>query len=152
MSVRAVLVLAVVGCALAGCGDSQGVDPVPHPDVSAAGSDVRLVDRGEADLVLHVSNQSFDDAEVRITVAVDGVTVVEDDFHVEDQHNWISFSLGLRPGVHEITATADSGASMRESFATPTRGTRYAVVDYWDDDHGPQHFGWLFQRKPLVFA
>jgi hypothetical protein len=119
--------------------------------VAAADSPVRIVDEEQADLVLHVSNQSFDDEEVRLTIAIDGVTVVEDDFHVEDQHNWITFPLALSPGVHEITGTSDSGATLDESFRVPDGTTRYAVVDHWtEDDRGD--LTWLFQRQPVAFA
>ncbi len=53
--------------------------------------------RSWADLVLYVSNQSFDDEKVGLRVAVDGVTVVDGEFHVEDQHNWFSFSSEYVP-------------------------------------------------------
>ena len=95
---------------------------------------MRLVDEAEADLVLHVSNQSFDDEKVRLTIAVDGVTVVDGDFAVADQHNWVSFPLGMSPGVHEITAKADSGATLRETFEMPEDKARYAVIDHWGED------------------
>jgi hypothetical protein len=142
--------LAALAWTVAGCGAEQGADPAPHPDVVAGGSAVRVVDRDQADLVLHVSNQSFDDEEVHLTITVDGVTVVEGDFHVEDQHNWISFPLGLPPGTHEITAESDSGATLSESFRVPGGRTRYAVIDHWtEDDHGD--LTWLFQRQPVGF-
>jgi hypothetical protein len=89
--VRLTLTLALVLWALVGCGAAQGVDPSPDPEVTATDAAVRLVDEAEADLVLIVSNQSLDDEEVRLSVMVDGVTVVDGDFDVEDQHNWISF-------------------------------------------------------------
>jgi hypothetical protein len=87
------ITFALVPWALLGCGSDGGVgeDPAAHPDVTTDDSDVRLVQKEQADLVLYASNQSFDDENVHLTIAVDGVTVVDGDFHVEGQHNWISF-------------------------------------------------------------
>jgi hypothetical protein len=112
---------------------------------------VRLVAPGRADLVLHVSNQSFDDERVRLTVAVDGATVVDGDFDVEGQHNWVQFPLDLSPGRHELTARSDSGARVRVSFRTPAGGKRYAVVDHWTEG-GRADLTWHVQREPLAFA
>jgi hypothetical protein len=158
VSVRLTLIPALVSWALVGCGAAQGVDPTPNPEVTAADAAVRLVDEGEANLVLIVSNQSFDDEEVRLKVMVDGVTVVEGDFHVEDQHNWITFPLGLRPGGHEVTANSDSGAILRESFEVPSNKPRYAVIDYWTEDDSQDtddpgvDLTWQFQRHAPAFG
>ena len=151
VTVRLALVLALSVCALVGCGEPEGVAPSPHPDVTATEAAVRLVDEVEADLVLYVSNQSFDDEKVRLKLAVDGVTVVDADFEVADQHNWISFALGLAPGVHEVTAKADSGATLRETFRVPDNKTRYALIDYWGEDDSSE-LTWLFQRAPMAFG
>lgn len=150
VTVRLVLVVAFAVCALVGCGETEGVDPTPNPEVTAADADVRLVEEEQADLVLWASNQSFDDEKVRLTVAVDGVTVVDGDFYVEDQHNWVSFPLSMPPGVHEITANSDSGATLRETFRVRDNKTRYAAIDYWGEDDSAE-LTWLFQRQPIAF-
>ncbi|MDQ3464023.1 MAG: hypothetical protein M3500_04825 [Actinomycetota bacterium] len=127
------------------------MDPTPHPEVTAADAAVRLVGKAEADLVLYISNQSFDDEEGRLTVTVDGVTVVDGGFHVEGQHNWVSFSLTLSSGGHEVTAESESGATLRESFEVPQGKTRYAVIEHWTED-GSADLTWQFQRQPVGFA
>lgn len=145
------LALALVACALVGCGATQGTDPAPDPQVTAANAEVKLVEGDQADLILYVSNQSFDDEEVRLTIAIDGNVVVDGDFHVEDQHNWISFPLEMSQGDHEITAEADSGSTRSETFKVPGDETRFAVIDYWgEDDSAP--LSWLFQRQSPGFA
>lgn len=143
--------LVVTALLLSACGDSQGETPTPHPDVTGEEAAVQIVDRDEADLMLYVSNQSFEDEEVRLSVAIDGVTVVDDDFHVEDQHNWVSFPVRLSAGPHEITAESDSGARLRKTFEVPGDKTRYAVIDHWTED-GSVELTWLFQRQPVGFA
>lgn len=151
MYVRSALALVLASWILVACGEAQGADPRPHPEVTAAESDVRLVDKGQADLVLFASNQSFDDEQVRITVAVDGVTVVDGDFHVEGQHNWVSFPLSLSPGDHKITAESDTEATLSESFQVPGDKTRYAVIDHWGDASKAE-LTWLFQRQAIGFG
>ena len=148
-AVVCVLGLAVAACGLTAC--SAGGDPTPHPGVTASGSPVRLVGEDGADLVLYVSNQSFEDDNVRLKLAVDGVVVVDDDFRVEGQHNWISFPLGLSPGSHSLTAESDTGATLERSFSVPGDEARYAVVDYWASDDPPE-LTWTFQSDPVAFA
>lgn len=148
---RPVLLLAFAAAALAGCGEVSGEDPTPHGDVTDVGSEVRLVAVDRADLVLYVSNQSFEDKEVRLTVAVDTVTVVDGDFAVEDQHHWVSFPLDLSPGAHEIRANADSGAELSESFRVPGDKARYAIIDHWGEDDEAE-LSWSFHRRPVAFG
>lgn len=141
---------------LAGCGDATVDDPEPHAEVTTGASgggqdDVHLVEDDEADLVLHVSNQSFDDEEVNLTILVDGSTVVDGQFHVEDQHNWVTFPLAVDPGLHEVTATADSGTTLRESFRIPQGQVRYAVIDHWGE-RGSAELTWFVRRQPIAFA
>jgi hypothetical protein len=129
----------------------EGENPAPHREVTATDAAVKLVGKAEADLVLYVSNQSFDDEEVRLTVVVDAVTVVDGDFHVEDQHNWVSYPLALSSGEHEITAESDSGATLRESFEIRRGKTRYAVIDHWGEDNSAD-LTWQSQWQPMAFA
>jgi hypothetical protein len=152
------LAIAIAILALGGCGAAEGEDPIPHSDVTAADATVALVDEAEADLVLIVSNQSLDVEEVRLTVTVDGVTVVDGDFHVEDQHNWINFPLSLPSGGHEVIAESDSGATLRESFDVPRNKTRYAIIEHWteddsaDTDDASVDLTWQFQRQAPAFG
>ena len=151
MITRLALTPVVLSSAVVGCGTTPAADPTPHPEVTAADAAVRLVDEDDADLVLYVSNQSFDDARARLTVEVDDVTVVVGTFHVEDQHTWVRFPLSLSPGDHEITADSDSGATLRASFDVPGDEKRYAVVEYWNEG-GPADLTWSFHRQEIGFA
>lgn len=145
------LLVALVSWTFAGCGEAEGPDPDPHSEVTAADADVRLVDEDEANLVLHASNQSFDDEKVRLTIAVDDVTVVDGAFHVADQHNWVTFPLSLAPGLHQVTAKSDSGATLSESFEVPPDQTRYALIDHWGEGESAD-LSWSFQRQPMGFG
>lgn len=155
MSARRALAPAVLAAlalffVAAGCGDQIGEDPTPAADVRVEGSPVRLVASDEAYLVLYVSNQSYDDETVRIEVVVDDVAVVDDEFAVEGQHNWIQFPLAMEAGRHEVTARADSGATLRESFEVPGDEPRYAVLDHWGRGDGAE-LTWLFETEPIGF-
>ncbi|MGG5257858.1 hypothetical protein ACQZ2A_04160 [Phycicoccus avicenniae] len=119
--------------------------------MTASGSTVRLVGEAEADLLLYVSNQSFEDGDVDLELRVDGVTVVDGEFHVKGQHTWIRFPLALQPGSHRLTAESDTGATLTESFEVPGDEPRYAVVNYWTEDDQPE-LTWDFQREPVGFG
>lgn len=148
---RAVTALVALLALVSACGQGRGVDPQPAPDVASGDAAVRIVPEKEADLVLHVSNQSFDDERVRLTVAVDGVVVVDDDFDVEGQHTWIRFPLAMRSGAHEVTASSDTGAELTESFRVPGDAPRFAVLDHWGEE-GTADLSWSFHRRPVAFA
>lgn len=149
-SIRAVLGLALLAL-LTACGDQVADSPRPSGEVTDSSSVVRLVDPDDADLLLWVSNQSFDDETVTMAIEVDGVTVVDDEFAVEGQHNWIQFPLALPPGEHEITAESDTGATLVERFGVPRDQRRHAVIDHWGEQ-GSAELTWRVQRRPLAFA
>jgi hypothetical protein len=146
------LVVALALFALVGCGVAQGEgdDPAPNPDITATDADIKLSSDPEADLVLYVSNQSFDDEEVRLTVTIDAVTVVDGNFHVEGQHHWLRFPLALSSGEHEVRAESDSGATLHKSFEIQQGKTRYAVIDHWGEDDSAD-LTWQSQWRPMAF-
>lgn len=105
-----------------------------------------------ADLHLWVSNQSFDDAQVQITVSVDGVEVVDAPFEVADQHNWQLFPLQLASGQHLLRAVSDSGAQLERSIVIPRGAQRYVVVDYWSQSaESPGRFTVDISDEPVAF-
>ncbi len=116
--------------------------------------EIGAVAEDDAALHLWVSNQSFEDDPVHVTVEIDGVTVADDDFEVGSQHNWILFPLRVPPGAHEVVATSGTGAILEKTFRIPRSGDpRYAVVDYWNyDDADGRHLDWTFEDEPLAFG
>ncbi len=104
-------------------------------DVSSAQDEV-----GVGEVRLWVSNQSFEDDPVFITIRIDGEPVVNDSFAVEGQHNWMSFDIaGLSSGSHEVVAVSDTGAQTGGSFTLPEGESRWLVVDYWYDAGEPDN-------------
>lgn len=151
--------LAVAGCT----GPGAAVDPPSSPargsDVSSsaspssAASAIRIVDEDVADLHLWVSNQSFEDDPVVLTVSIDGTQVVAQAFEVESQHNWILFPIELPPGRHVVTVVSETGAELRRYFTSPGTGRQYASIDYWNDAGGRgRYVSWLIQSTPIGFA
>lgn len=101
--------------------------PVPTGD-----DEIRVLDDAEqADLVLYVSNQSFEHDRVTISVRIDDVLVVEQAFAVEGQHNWVEFPIDLPPGPHAVTATSGTGVDLEETVTIPEGEKRWVVLDYW---------------------
>ena len=136
-----VLVLAVASLLAGGCGAVQDASPREPPRAA-----------GHGNFTLYVSNQSFERADVDIRVEIDGERVVDDQFSVENQHNWVDFRLPLRGGKHVLRATSTSGdAALERVFHT--RGRRWAVLDYWCcDDADDPRFTFLISKRPLAFG
>lgn len=110
---------------------------------------------------LYVSNQSFDENPVDITIHIDGKKAVERDFDVKGkrtaQHNWIKHRFSLSPGKHRITAKSKKGkASLEKEFEIEDK--HWAVIDYWwyptiRGGSGPtaRKFTFMIQNSPIGF-
>lgn len=163
MSIRTAVLAAATVLTVAGCTGS-GTPTAPASGVEGSGSAtlsaqpdpappaVRIVDKEQADLHLWVSNQSFEDDPVTVTVRIDDTVVVDQPFEVGSQHNWILFPIEAPPGPHVLTAVSDTGAETRQSFTLPGAERRYAVVDYGGPgDHGDRHLTWYIRSTPIAF-
>ena len=126
----------------------QGTNAEPGPPPAA----IRIVEEDRADLHLWVSNQSFKDNPIVLTISIDGTEVVEQPFEVGDQHNWILFPVSLPPGKHVVNVASDTGAKMTQSFTSHATEPRYAAADYWNyADKDGQHITWRIQSRVMAF-
>lgn len=102
---------------------------------------------------LYVSNQSFDEPTVHITISIDDTVIVDQAFDVEGQHNWIAFEPQVGPGTHLLQATSDTGATFSVEFVLPDGEPRWAVVDYWTPGSGSADpFTFHISDEPIGFA
>lgn len=129
----------------------------PNDDVGTI--DVIVDAESDGSLMLHVSNQSFEDSEVQIEVTLNGVPIIDREFDVGDQHNWIAHQVTLAPGRHALEATSSTGATFTTTFDIPEVGLRYAALNYWysptdGDGFGavPRGFYFTIQDDPIGFA
>jgi hypothetical protein len=144
--VRHVLAL-LAALALVGCGTSTE-DPAP---VAEGPPPLEQAENGN--FTLYVSNQSFERGSVDILVFIDGRPAVDDDFAVENQHNWIEFNFQLEDGMHTLHAESVTGeAVLEESFEV--EGKRWAVVDYWccEPTQDEPKFSFNLSNEPIAFA
>ena len=87
---------------------------------------------GDPTFTLMVSNQSFDLDPVDVTVRIDDVVVVRDDFRVEGQHTWVPFDLALDPGPHSLVARTTAGdTEIETALVAPADGRRWGVLNFW---------------------
>jgi hypothetical protein len=164
------LVVVLVACvAVAACGSgatssSSAGSRSEHTSTSAPATPTdggRTTDAGiDADptasrgpFTLYVSNQSFEDPNVQITISIDGVVVVDEHFAVEEQHNWIAFEPDVPPGDHTLTARSNTGAETTVEFTTESSKPRWAVVEYWwYPEAGPRAFTFEISDEPMAFG
>ena len=114
--------------------------------------DPAVIDRTPRGLALMISNQSFDDPDVGLTVTVDGDVVIERSFAVENQHTVVSYRLPLEPGDHQMIVRADTGAT-HERVVSLDSERRYLYVGYWGGDaSSPEAFSVSESDQPFGFG
>ena len=163
------LAVVFVACVLVACGSGatsgssagsrRGPTSTPVPAASTgggrasdAGIDASPTARQEL-FTLYVSNQSFEDPNVQITISIDGVVVVDRRFAVEGQHNWIAFEPEILPGDHILTARSSTGADKTVEFTLEPGKPRWAVVEYWWYPRaGPRAFTFGISDEPMAFG
>ncbi|MFG1870767.1 hypothetical protein [Micromonospora arborensis] len=161
MDRRRIAVLGVTALlAATGCTGPGGVPNPPAPSAAPtppstgpAAPAVRLVEEHLADLHLWVSNQSFRDDPVVLTVSIDGTAIVDRHFAVEGQHNFVLFPVRVPPGSHVVRVVAGTGVDFEERFTMPEAGRRYAAIGYVNAvDDGGRAIDWIFRSTPIAFA
>ena len=120
--------------------------------VTVASLAIACVEGPPPPFTLYVSNQSFEHATVGVTITIDGQVVVDQDFDVEGQHNWFTFTPDVGPGDHTLIAVSDTGAELTVEFNLPDDEPRWAVVDYWwYPEEGPRRFTFNISDEPIYF-
>ena len=138
------LVLALV---LVACGGRSSAE---HEGPSGTGVS-QLEPTPEGNFVLYVSNQSFEIDPVDIRVTIDGKLAVDEDFEVEDQHNWVEYTFRLREGRHVLHAESRAGAAELTRSFELTRKT-WAVLNYWYYPGERKRFSFDLSHQPVAFA
>ncbi len=116
------LAVLMVGLAIAcSAGPEADPDPIPAPDI------------GADEVLLYVSNQSYEDPDIHVIVTIDDEVVVDDRFPVGNQHNWVPHLLHLSPGEHRVRAESSTGATFDGTFETLPGQPRWAVLNYWTE-------------------
>lgn len=149
------LVLAAgVVLAVGGCGERVevfGVGVGPTCPTLARPLSGLATSEDDANVHLYVSNQSFEDPAVTMRVRLEDAVVVDQEFEVCGQHNWVSFPLRLEPGWHDLVATTPSGLVVESRVDVPEGpGERYVVLSHWTQD--TPHLSVDVTAEPVGFA
>jgi hypothetical protein len=136
------LVALLVGCASAS--EPEPGDPTrpsaateTADDLTGTAFDVRVIPPGAPwvqavqPLIVRVSNQAFDDPDVRLTATLDGRELFDQSFAVEGQHTVTLFGIDAAQGPHTLTVVSDSGARTSQTVILPAGEQRWLVLDYW---------------------
>lgn len=116
-------------------------------DVSTAET-LATVPYEESSLVLLVSSQSYNRAEVTMQVELDDHLVADQAFVTGDGHNVASFPLELAPGAHRVTVVADDGTTLDLPLDLPSQ-RRWLALSYWSGGDEGTYIGHeLFDSEP----
>ncbi|MEN8040769.1 MAG: hypothetical protein ABFR95_04630 [Actinomycetota bacterium] len=100
-----------------------------------------------------VSNQSYADPLIDVTIEIDGEVVVSDTFDVGNQHDWHEFAVELGLGEHTMIVTSGTGVREAATFTIEEDSPLFAVVAFWgaEEDLDPR-FVITFTDTPPGFA
>lgn len=115
-------------------------------------ADALLPQDESGNFVLYVSNQSFAQTPVDITVYINGKKAISSEFEVAGQHNWVRHIFKLQPGKYKLKITSKKGEAKLEKEIEIV-GKHWAVIDYWyyPEQDNKKHFSFHIQNKPLYF-
>jgi hypothetical protein len=101
-------------------------------------------------LYLYISNQSFADPDVAISIMVDGKQVLSDTFDVRGQHHWVLFTLVLEKGAHTLTARAGGHDADIDLAFTLDDPPTWGVLNFWfDEENGPRFRFYVSDERPV---
>jgi hypothetical protein len=155
-TIRRLVTVAVIVVFTAACSESAGND-------NSAPVDITVTSEGTSNLTLWVSNQSYTDKNVDVTITLNGDIIIDRGFKVGDQHNYIEHRIRLDDGTHTINATTvidGETVVLSEEFTIEPNQQRYAALNYWhyvptspnDTSSDPPGFSFTIQDDPIGFA
>ena len=107
--------------------------------------------------ILYVSNQSPAIDPVDIKIDIDGKKAVDQDFYVEDGHNWRQFQFSLPKGTHQLRVKSVKGSATLET-EFEIKDKHWAVIDYWyypevtgGAGPTPKQFTFDIKDEPIYF-
>ena len=148
--VAAVLIIVLAACTGGIERGADGADPTvaSPPPVEAAPTEP-----GPDTIAFHldVSNQSFDEPEVRLRIWLDGTPIIDDVFPVKDQHHVVRHDLHLESGSHNVRV-AESGTDFELNETFTLEDESWANVSYWGSSGNGPRLAWHFSRERLEYG
>lgn len=120
-------------------------------NVGSSKGQIRVVDHESCDLLLMVSNQSYLDDPVALTVVIDGLDVLSQPFEVRNQHHFVRFPLRVGAGTHQLKVSSNTGVVLEVQFTLPGTGERqHAAIAYYNyADEDGRLIDWNIQSTPI---
>lgn len=128
--------------------------PARSPETTSASElamEAALDSVAAPNVFVNVTNQSYDDPDVQVTITVDGEPFVDESFPVRGQHHVVGFELLLASGEHRLVATSDTGAE-HEILVVVSDGPVYVHVGYWASEDEEPHFDTLVSAEPFAYG
>jgi hypothetical protein len=121
-------------------------------DLSRDAVEPQVMEReADGNFLLDVSNQSFDKPVIPIKVWIDDVLLIDNAFHVDGQHTWVTYPIRLSQGYHLIRVEAADGTESQAKLVIARGKVLYANTEYWRDDSGAPYLTWRTQASPFFY-
>lgn len=92
----------------------------------------------DAPFTLLVTNQSFDDPDITVTVRVDDEEVLSQVVAVGNQHELVRLPLDLDPGEHTMVIDVDDRITTIDTFVIPANDPYFGLVMYQPGEDSPR--------------
>lgn len=109
-------------------------EPIPDGNLYTSGDGMYSEEKEEnANIIVMVSNQSFDVPKVQMSGTVDGLHIFDDKYSVGNQHQYAYYYVYASQGEHEFEIMANE-ISIKETV-TITEEPLWVCFSYWNSDN-----------------
>lgn len=134
-------------------GESQSEnigEPVPDGNLYTSGDGTYSEEKEKnANIIVMVSNQSFDVPDVRMSGTVDGLHIFDDDYSVGDQHQYAYYYVYTSPGEHEFEILAND-ISIKETVTIIEEEPLWICFSYWNSENEDEKISVFSQNERIL--
>ncbi len=118
-------------------------------NIVVAGKGGWLNDKADtSDVVVIVSNQSFDFPKIKISGNINGVSVFDDEFLVGNQHEYSYYFINADTGEYSFSINTED-ITLNKKIEINEDGPLWMYITYWNSRNENEHIDVLVQNEPV---
>lgn len=103
-----------------------------------------------AKLILMISNQSFYNDEVNLSIYIDEKLLVNETYFVGDQHSYSYYYISLEEGEHEISVEYNDEIIGEESVGISDEKPIWGALTYWEEKDTNANIGFHISDEQIL--